>query len=98
MPLRRCKGASIQREGIEQYHCPSGLRQADGRKNTKEQDDGDQTKRFTGAGKGSADYFTGTVRIDPLFEAPVPARARGASVTFEPGAARSGSPIRSIRR
>ena len=36
--------------------------------------------------KGPAEYFTGTVRIDPLFEAPDPARARGASVTFEPGA------------
>ncbi len=36
--------------------------------------------------KGSADYFTGAVRIDPLFEAPDPARARCASVTFEPGA------------
>jgi len=38
------------------------------------------------SGKGPAEYFTGTVRIDPLFEAPDPARARGASVTFEPGA------------
>ena len=38
------------------------------------------------SGKGSADYFTGTVRVDPLFTAPDPARARGASVTFEPGA------------
>jgi len=38
------------------------------------------------AGKGPADYFTGTVRIDRLFEAPDPARAVGASVTFEPGA------------
>ena len=36
--------------------------------------------------KGHAEYFTGNVRIDPLFEAPDPARARGASVTFEPGA------------
>jgi quercetin dioxygenase-like cupin family protein len=36
--------------------------------------------------KGSADYFTGAVRIDPLFQAPEPARAAGASVTFEPGA------------
>jgi quercetin dioxygenase-like cupin family protein len=36
--------------------------------------------------RGPLDYFTGTVRIDPLFEAPDPARARGASVTFEPGA------------
>ena len=38
------------------------------------------------SGKGPAEYFTGAVRIDPLFEAPDPARARGASVTFEPGA------------
>jgi len=36
--------------------------------------------------KGPADWFTGTVRIDPLFQAPAPARAAGASVTFEPGA------------
>ena len=36
--------------------------------------------------KGPADWFTGTVRIDPLFDAPPPARAAGASVTFEPGA------------
>ena len=38
------------------------------------------------SGKGPEEYFTGAVRIDPLFEAPDPARARGASVTFEPGA------------
>jgi quercetin dioxygenase-like cupin family protein len=36
--------------------------------------------------KASAEYFTGTVRIDPLFQAPDPARVVGASVTFEPGA------------
>jgi quercetin dioxygenase-like cupin family protein len=36
--------------------------------------------------KGRSDWFTGTVRIDPLFDAPEPARVRGASVTFEPGA------------
>jgi quercetin dioxygenase-like cupin family protein len=35
---------------------------------------------------GPAEYFTGTVRIDPLFQAPEPARAHGVSVTFEPGA------------
>ena len=35
---------------------------------------------------GSAAYFTGAVRIDPLVEAPAPARVVGASVTFEPGA------------
>ena len=38
------------------------------------------------SGKGSAEYFTGTVRVDPLFKAPDPARVAGASVTFEPGA------------
>jgi quercetin dioxygenase-like cupin family protein len=38
------------------------------------------------SGKGPADYFTGIVRIDPLFQAPDPARVAGASVTFEPGA------------
>ena len=36
--------------------------------------------------KGPANYFSGAVRIDPLFDAPAPARGRGASVTFEPGA------------
>jgi quercetin dioxygenase-like cupin family protein len=36
--------------------------------------------------KGPTDWFTGIVRIDPLFQAPEPARANGAHVTFEPGA------------
>ncbi|MDR6666930.1 (R)-mandelonitrile lyase [Rhizobium sp. 1399] len=36
--------------------------------------------------KGQADYFTGSVRLDPLVEAPEPARVRGTHVTFEPGA------------
>ncbi len=36
--------------------------------------------------KGPADWFTGTVRIDPLFQTNTPARAAGGSVTFEPGA------------
>ncbi|MBY5353298.1 cupin domain-containing protein [Rhizobium leguminosarum] len=36
--------------------------------------------------KGPADWFTGSVRVDPLFAATNPARAAGASVTFEPGA------------
>jgi quercetin dioxygenase-like cupin family protein len=38
------------------------------------------------SGKAPAEYFTGTVRIDPLFAVHPPARAVGASVTFEPGA------------
>ena len=36
--------------------------------------------------KGPAENFTGKVRIDPLFDAPAPARVFGAFVTFEPGA------------
>jgi len=36
--------------------------------------------------RGPADWFTGTVRIDALFDANAPARAAGAAVTFEPGA------------
>jgi quercetin dioxygenase-like cupin family protein len=38
------------------------------------------------SGKGPSEWFTGTVRIDPLFGANEPARTSGASVTFEPGA------------
>ncbi len=38
------------------------------------------------SGKGPEEYFTGTVRIDPLFHAPDPARVLAVSVTFEPGA------------
>jgi len=36
--------------------------------------------------RGPAEYFTGTVRVDPLFKAPAPARTSGAYVTFEPRA------------
>jgi quercetin dioxygenase-like cupin family protein len=38
------------------------------------------------SGRGPADWFTGTVRIDPLFSPPDPARVAGALVTFEPDA------------
>jgi quercetin dioxygenase-like cupin family protein len=41
---------------------------------------------FQPSGKGPTEYFTGAVRLDPLFEAPDPARVAGARVTFEPGA------------
>ena len=36
--------------------------------------------------KGSSDYFTGAVRVDPMFQAGDPARVSGGHVTFEPGA------------
>jgi quercetin dioxygenase-like cupin family protein len=38
------------------------------------------------SGKGPETYFTGTVRVDPMFSPPKPARVTGALVTFEPGA------------
>lgn len=38
------------------------------------------------SGKGPGDWFTGTVRIDPLFNPHAPERVQGAAVTFEPGA------------
>jgi quercetin dioxygenase-like cupin family protein len=38
------------------------------------------------SGKAPADYFTGAVRIDPLIQAPDPARVVAVNVTFEPGA------------
>ena len=38
------------------------------------------------SGKGPTDWFTGSVRVDPLFNSHAPERAQGASVTFEPGA------------
>ena len=38
------------------------------------------------SGRGPTEYFTGAVRIDPLFAPTDPGRAGGASVTFEPGA------------
>ena len=38
------------------------------------------------SGKGPAEYFSGSVRIDPLFNPPEPARIATALVTFEPGA------------
>ena len=49
--------------------------------------------------KAPADHFTGAVRVDPLFQAPAPARVVGASVTFEPGArtAWPGTHTRSVR-
>lgn len=38
------------------------------------------------SGDGPAEYFSGSVRVEPLFQVPEPARVVGASVTFQPGA------------
>ena len=43
-------------------------------------------------------YFTGSVRVEPVFQVGDPVRLNGGSVTFEPGARTAGIPIRSARR
>ena len=45
-----------------------------------------EIKRSGSQPSGPAEWFSGQVRVDPLFQAPAPARGFGASVTFEPGA------------
>lgn len=45
-----------------------------------------QRKGSRSTSRGSSDWFTGTVHIEPLFEAGPPARVRGALVTFQAGA------------
>jgi quercetin dioxygenase-like cupin family protein len=69
--------------------CAGASAQAD--QATASSNDGVSALAITRSGsqpsaKGSVDYFTGSVRIDPLFQANVPSRASGAMVTFEPGA------------
>jgi len=49
------------------------------------------------SGKGPADWFTGTVRIDPLFEAPAPARVFGGQRYVSRAPAPHGIPIRWVR-
>ena len=48
--------------------------------------------------KGSAEQFTGAVRVDMPFKGSAPARIGGAIVTFEPGAERHGTPIHWAKR
>ena len=50
------------------------------------------------SGKGPAEWFTGTVRIDPLFSPPDPARAPARASPSSQARARRGTPTRSARR
>lgn len=64
---------------------------SDGHGRSTNQDKTMEDIRITRAGsrpsdKGPAEWFTGSVRIDPLFQPVAPARAAAATVTFEPGA------------
>jgi hypothetical protein len=75
--------------------CAGASAQAD--QATASSNDGAPALAITRSGsqpsaKGSVDYFTGSVRIDPLFQANVPSRASGAMVTFELGAHRVAHP------
>ena len=49
------------------------------------------------SGKGPAEYFTGAVRVDPLFQAPDPARVVAPASRSSLAPARRGTPIRSAR-
>jgi quercetin dioxygenase-like cupin family protein len=60
---------------------PRGQHLTEERKSMEIKRNGSQPSR-----RGPAEYFTGSVRIDPLFAAPEPARVGAACVTFEPGA------------
>jgi len=44
-----------------------------------------EIRRAGPSSKGPVDWFTGTVRIDPLFQPTAPARSAAAAVTFKPG-------------
>jgi quercetin dioxygenase-like cupin family protein len=72
-----CAGYAAIRRRIDVVHCYI------------ESSGGDVEIKRSGSqpsGKGPAEWFTGVVRIDPLFDRTDPARLSGASVTFEPGA------------
>jgi quercetin dioxygenase-like cupin family protein len=71
-------GAKLQEVGI---HMPDRGKVETPQTNMEIKRSGSQP-----SSKGPTDWFTGTVRIDPLFQINPPARAAGASVTFEPGA------------
>ena len=72
--------AATARPGLAE--TPAGNRPTDGRTGTMD------IKRNGSrpSGKGPEAYFTGTVRVDPMFQAGDPARVSGGQVTFEPGA------------
>ena len=78
-------------EALVRPPCPARLKRfaCESSKHTRaERGKGMDIKRAgsQASAKGPSDWFTGTVRIDPLFQAPDPALVQGACVTFEPGA------------
>ena len=86
MPVSR--RTFLKTTGAAALAIPAILREQADAPSNQRKDSNMEIKRIgsQSSGKGPAEWFTGTVRIDPLFEAKAPARASGASVTFEPGA------------
>ena len=85
LPSRR---AFLKIIGGAALAVPAAIRAQPGASLTQDQKFNMEIKRIGSqpSSKGPEDWFTGTVRIDPLFQANAPARTSGASVTFEPGA------------
>jgi quercetin dioxygenase-like cupin family protein len=86
--LRRAFLKTISTAVASAVIIPAPLRDRDLSSLSQTQESTMEIKRIGSqpSSKGPADWFTGTVRIDPLFQANPPARANGAGVTFEPGA------------
>jgi quercetin dioxygenase-like cupin family protein len=82
------RGDFLRLAGVVALAFPAIVRARGDTPSTKQKDFSMEIKRVgsQASDKGPADWFTGAVRIDPLFQANTPARAVGASVTFEPGA------------
>ena len=74
-------GMSFPRVAVARNRCQNSVDRRARNRNMEIKRAGSQPSN-----KGPAGWFTGTVRIDPLFQAGAPARVAGASVTFEPGA------------
>ncbi len=78
----------LKAAGVGVVALPTGILARADTPPAKKQESVMQIKRVGSepSAKGPAEYFTGAVRVDPLFDAAAPARVSGASVTFEPGA------------
>jgi quercetin dioxygenase-like cupin family protein len=87
-PTPASRRAFLQLAGATAFALPATARAYGGVPRIQHEEVHMEIKRIgtQPSGKGPAEWFTGSVRIDPLFQPQAPARAAGASVTFEPGA------------
>ena len=86
-PLPSSRRTFLQLAGATAFALPATARAYGGVPRIQREEVHMEIKRIgtQPSGKGPAEWFTGSVRIDPLFQPQAPARAAGASVTFEPG-------------